>query len=592
MKKFIYTTLLISLFISCGQETTGPESFIEAYNKKYVELYYASSKAEWKTNTQIIPGDTVNAYQARRANEAFSAFTGSIENIEKARSFLTANENLTNLQIRQLEAILFNAATGPMTVDSIVKEKIKADIAQTETLYGYTYILDGKPISTNEIDQILYDEQDVNKRLNAWRSSKEVGKELKDGLIKLRELRNKTVQALGYNDYFSYQVSEYGMTTDEMMSMMSRLNSELLPLYREIHTYARYELAERYGVSEVPDYIPAHWLPNRWGQDWSQMIDVEGLDVDAALADKTAEWVVKEGERLYTSLGFSPLPESFWERSSLYPYPADSAVKKNNHASAWHMDLNQDVRSLMSVEPNSRWFQTSNHELGHIYYFLSYTNPKVPPILRRGANRAFHEAIGSMMGIAATQQPFLVERGLIDREAKPDPIQTLLAEALDYVVFIPFSSGTMSEFEKALYSDKLSKDELNKKWWELVKKYQGIVPPSERGESYCDACTKTHINNDPAQYYDYALSNIILFQLHQHIAEKILHQKPTATNYYGEKRIGDFLKQIMEPGATKDWRLVLKEATGNDLNANAMVNYFEPLMSWLKEENKGRKYTL
>ena len=82
MKKFIYTTLLISLFISCGQETTGPESFIEAYNKKYVELYYASSKAEWKTNTQIIPGDTVNAYQARRANEAFSAFTGSIENIE------------------------------------------------------------------------------------------------------------------------------------------------------------------------------------------------------------------------------------------------------------------------------------------------------------------------------------------------------------------------------------------------------------------------------------------------------------------------------------------------------------------------------
>jgi peptidyl-dipeptidase A len=246
----------------------------------------------------------------------------------------------------------------------------------------------------------------------------------------------------------------------------------------------------------------------------------------------------------------------------------------------------------MSIETNAEWFETSNHELGHIYYYQSYTTPEIPPLLREGANRAFHEAIGSMMGMAAMQKPYLVGRGLIAPGAKTDSIQILLKEALNFAVFIPFAAGTMSEFEKALYADNLPESEFNKKWWELTKQYQGIVPPADREETYCDAATKTHINDDAAQYYDYALSYVILFQLHQHIAEKILHQDARATNYFGNQSTGEFLKKIMASGASKNWRDVLKEATGEDMNATAMVRYFEPLMQWLKTENKGRKYTL
>jgi len=118
------------------------------------------------------------------------------------------------------------------------------------------------------------------------------------------------------------------------------------------------------------------------------------------------------------------------------------------------------------------------------------------------------------------------------------------------------------------------------------------VPPSPRSEDYCDAATKTHINDDPGQYYDYALSYVILFQLHDHIAKNILKQDPHATNYYGNKQVGDFLKKIMSPGASRDWRKVLKDAVGEDISAKAMVSYFEPLMKYLREVNKGRKYTL
>lgn len=602
MKNSILISLVIfTISFGCKTEPRQPETpqeqldaqaFLDTYNLKYTELVYASSLAEWKVNTEIVEGDTTNAYNSRLADEALTAFTGSVENIEKTRELLVHKSKLTPLQVRQLEMILYTAGSDPQTVPELVKEKIKADIAQTEALFGYQFKLNGQPVTTNDIDQILKTETNLNKRLDAWQASKEVGTVLKSGLTNLRRLRNQTVQALGYPDYFSYQVSDYGMTTPEMMEMMKRLNEEIRPLFRELHTYARYELAKKYGVKEVPDYLPAHWVPNRWGQDWSAMLEVEGLNTDSVLSTKTPEWIVREGEALYKSLGFPALPESFWEKSSLYPYPADSTVKKNNHASAWHLDLDKDVRSLMSVEPNSEWFETSNHELGHIYYYIAYSTPEVPPILRGGANRAFHEALGSMMGMAAMQKPYLVGRELVSPEAKTDSIQILLKEALNFIVFIPFAAGTMSEFEKALYTDMLPENEYNEKWWSLVKQYQGIVPPDDRGDQYCDACTKTHINDDAAQYYDYALSYIILFQLHQHIAENILNQPATATNYFGNTDIGEFLKEIMSTGATRDWREVMKDATGQDMNAKAMLRYFEPLMSWLKEHNKGRNYTL
>jgi peptidyl-dipeptidase A len=381
------------------------------------------------------------------------------------------------------------------------------------------------------------------------------------------------------------------MTTDQMLALTDRLVRELRPLYRELHTWARYELAKRYGAP-VPDQLPAHWLPNRWGQDWSALVEVEGLDVDSALAGRSAEWVVREGERFYRSLGFPALPASFWERSSLYPVPPGAAYQKNTHASAWHVDLDRDVRSLMSVEPNREWYQTVHHELGHVYYYISYSRPEVPIVLREGANRAYHEAIGSMIGLAAQQRRFLAGRGLVPPNARVDTTAQLLQEALSFVVFIPWAAGTMTRFEHALYAGGLEPDRFNAKWWELVERYQGIVPPAPRGERWADALTKTHVSDDPAQYYDYALSFALLFQLHDHIARRILRQDPHDTDYHGSREAGAFLRRLMAPGASRPWREVLRETTGRDLDARAMVDYFAPLHGWLREQNRGRRATL
>ncbi|MGK2961037.1 MAG: M2 family metallopeptidase [Gemmatimonadaceae bacterium] len=606
MRRFFAAITAAALFSACtsatrtrdvGEAIAGEvtqatvQAYLASYSREYQGLYAASSEAQWSANTRIVEGDSTNAIRQRAAEEALNAFVGSTQNIATIRGFLAAGEVLTPIQRMQLEAMLYNAGSGPQTVADVVRRRIAADAAQNEKLYGYRFTVAGREVTPNQIDSVLRNSSDIADRRAYWEASKAIGPTLKPGIVELRTLRNQTVQALGYPDFFTYQVSEYGMTADEMLELTDMMNRELRPLFRELHTWARYELAKKYN-QPVPDLIPAHWIPNRWAQDWSSLVSVEGLDLDNAFRSRTPEWIVRQGEEFYKSLGFDALPQSFWDKSSLYALPAGSPFKKNTHASAWHMDLADDVRSLMSVEPNADWYGTSHHELGHVYYYMMYTNPDVPLVLRRGANRAYHEGIGTLMELASGQRRFLANRGVIGQDARPDSIQTMLKEALQYVVFMPFSTGTMTRFEHELYSKNLPPDQFNAKWWALAARYQGIAPPAPRGEQFADALTKTHINDDPGQYYDYALSQALLFQLHNHIATNILKQSPYDTDYFGSRAVGDFLKALMAPGASRPWRDVLRETTGQELNAQAMVRYFAPLHSWLTEQNKGRTYTL
>jgi peptidyl-dipeptidase A len=243
----------------------------------------------------------------------------------------------------------------------------------------------------------------------------------------------------------------------------------------------------------------------------------------------------------------------------------------------------------MSVEPNSRWFETTHHELGHGYYFMSYTRPEVPPLLRIGANPAFHEAMGSLIGLAARQVPYMQARGILPADYKTDQVAFLLNDALASAIpFIFWASGTMTHWEADVYAKGLPPEQWNARWWQYVRDFQGVEPPTERGEQFCDAATKTHINDTPAYYYSYAIANVLVFQMHDHIARKILHQDPRSCSYAGNKQVGAWLESIMEKGGTEDWRKVLREATGEDLSTRAELDYFAPLMKWLQEQNKGR----
>lgn len=586
-------------------EYASASEFIEDYTATYLRLRRVSAEADWALNTRIVPGDTTLASHSQRARLAMADFTGATENLDEIRRWLNTGD-LTPIESRQLESMLMAAAEYPESAGADVNARVRLETSQVETLFGFDFRLDGRGVSTNELDAILRESRDASLRERAWMASKEVGAALRPGILPLADLRNRAVREVGFDDYFDFKAAGYGLDRDGVIDRSEELIADVWPLYRELHTWARHELAARLG-EPVPDYLPAHWLPDRWGQDWSPVLGSDGPGLDEALANRDAEWIVREAERFYVSLGFDELPETFWDRSSMYPAPPDAPYRKNNHASAWHIDLDRDVRTLMSVEPNARWYETTHHELGHIYYYLAYSREGVPPLLRTGANRAFHEAIGSLLGLAATQDRFLAGRGLLHGTSVGGEVGTsvggdvieadveirpMLREALRFVSFMPWSAGVMTRYESELYAGDIDDRTLNARWWELKKRYQGIVPPSERDETHADAASKTHITNDAAEYYDYAFSHAILFQLHGRIATEILQQDPHDTDYWGDRDVGRFLEGIMREGATRPWEEILEDATGRDLDGRAVVEYFAPLMDWLRDENGGRVHTL
>jgi peptidyl-dipeptidase A len=568
------------------------DAFLAAYREGWLPRETAAGGAAWTALTDVTEAHT--AAQVGAVLE-LNRVVGAPKVVATAKGLLARKAELDDLTARQLEKVLLRAAESPGTIPDVVKARAEAEARQSATQDAFTYPMPdpaapGRPIDANGIDRVLVESRDLARRRAVWEASKTIGAPLRDGLLRLRDLRNRVARELGHDDFFALQVADYGMDVPAMMAMVDGLLADAKPLYEQLHTWAKHELAGRYQVEgEPPRLLPAHWLPNRWGQNWPGL--VTGVDMDAPFKGKTKEYITEQAERFYVSLGFPALPRSFYEKSDLYPVEPPSTRKKNSHASAWHVDLERDVRSLMSIEPDSRWFNTAHHELGHIYYYISYTRPEVPHLLRAGANRAFHEGIGDLIGLASGQRPYLKAVGLLTPEAeRADAVTFLLDAALDgaSVVFLPFAAGTMTHFERDFYAGTIPDDGLNAAWWRLVGAHQGIAPPGDRPETLCDAATKTHINDDPAQYYDYAIGTAIKFQLHDHIAREILGQDPRDCNYYGNKEAGKFLADILELGATRDWNAVLREATGSGLSAKPMMAYFAPLMDWLKEKNQGR----
>jgi peptidyl-dipeptidase A len=584
----IITVLFVwSVFTTFAAERAAQEradDLLKLVNAAYQSLYKVQSEAQWKASTDVKPEHDA---AAEVAGKAAAAFNGNPALIREAQELLKQKSRLKPLTVRQLERVLLNAAEAPMTNPELVSERIKMETQQASTLNGFVFKLHGTNITVNQIDNLLRTSTNLDERRKVWEASKESGPALKPGLVKLQKLRNGVAQELGHKDYFALQVANYQMTTDEMVKLQDSFMRELRPLYLQLHTWTKHELAKKFGQA-VPKRIPAHWINNRWGQEWSGI--VEAAELDRYFTNKKPEWIVKTAEDFYVGMGFPKLPETFWSASDLYPVMPGETRKKNTHASCWHVDLQNDIRSLMSVEPNAWWFTTTHHELGHGYYFMAYTRPEVPPLLRLGANPAFHEGMGELISLAAGQVPYLQSSGILPADFQEDQTAFLLDNALAHSVpFIFWSSGTMTHWEADVYAKNLSPDQWNARWWEYVKKLQGIEPPAERGEQFCDAATKTHINDTPAYYYSYAIATVLKFQFNDHIARKILKQPPQRCNYAGNKEVGAFLQRVMAKGGTEDWRKVLRDATGEDLSTRAMVAYFKPLMVWLQEQNRGRE---
>lgn len=459
--------------------------------------------------------------------------------------------------------------------------------------------LDGKPINGSDIEEAMGAVRDPEKLKEMWTSwHNNVGAPMRDDYARLVGIANEGAKELGYGDVGAMWRSGYDMPADEFAREMDRLWLQVKPLYDQLHCYVRAKLNERHGAKVQPAAGPirADLLGNMWAQEWGNIYDLVapkgvgdvGYDLTELLVAKGYDAIkmVKTGEGFYTSIGLPPLPATFWERSQ-FTKPRDREVVC--HASAWDIDNQDDLRIKMCIKINADDFVTIHHELGHNYYQRAYNQQ--PFLYLNGAHDGFHEAIGDFIALSITPE-YLVQIGLLDAAKVPSAdkdIGLLLRQAMDKVAFLPFGL-LMDKWRWGVFRGSFKPGDFEAGWNSLRLQYQGIVPPAERSETAFDPGAKYHIpGNTP--YARYFLARILQFQLFKAAAEQSGWKGPLhRCSFYGNKAVGERLNKMLALGSSKPWPDALEAFTGSrQMDGSPMIAYFQPLMAWLEEQNKGRR---
>ncbi|MES3030372.1 MAG: M2 family metallopeptidase [Pseudomonadota bacterium] len=453
----------------------------------------------------------------------------------------------------------------------------------------------GKTLTLNDAEEILADSRDPAELKAVWEGWHSIAKPIKPDYVKFAALSNEGARGLGFKDTGALWRSNYDMDPDAFAAETDRLWKQVEPFYKNLHCYVRAQLNDKYGdaVQKRTGPIRADLLGNMWAQQWGNIYDVvqpkgatSSYSLDKLLVAKGYDPIkmVKTGENFYSSVGMSPLPDTFWRRS-MVTRPRDREVVC--HASAWNIDDRDDIRIKMCTKVNGEDFYTVHHELGHNYYQRAYKDQ--PFLFKNGANDGFHEAIGDFVGLSALTPTYLQQIGLLDQApgADEEDIPFLMKMALDKIAFLPF--GLMVDrWRWEVFSGEVTPDHYNDAWWKLRLKYQGLAPPGDRPADAFDPGAKYHVpGNTP--YTRYFLAHIYQFQFHRAACQQIGWKGPLhRCSVYGEKEMGQKFNAMLEMGASKPWPEALATFTGEKTaDASAVAEYFQPLNAWLTVQNKG-----
>jgi peptidyl-dipeptidase A len=564
--------------------------FLVGVDQELRKLTVAASEADWNKSTDL---SDENEQRAAQANEILMAYLSeAIRTVPRYRDItvLSASDH------RMLE-LLSRSTNLPAPPEPGPREELASLATRMESIYGKgKWCHQGRCDTLDAIEDVLAESRDEATLRAAWEGWHEVGKEIEPLYARYVQLANAGARSIGFRNLGELWRSHYDMSPRMFQADVDRLWDEVAPLYEQLHCYARGKLSARYGKSKVPERgpIPAHLLGNMWAQDWSNLYrelepypGLGELDVSDALKQQsyTPEKMVELGESFFTSLGFAPLPATFWERS-MFARPSDREVVC--HASAWDVHFDNDVRIKMCIKIDQSDLITIHHELGHIFYFSQYY--KLPMLFQDGANDGFHEAIGDAIALSVTPA-YLSRVGLLKGVPEGDKgaINVLMQRALDRIAFLPFGK-LVDSWRWKVFAGEIAPEQYNASWWELRKKVQGVAPPSPRGEEFFDAGAKYHVAAN-VPYARYFLATVLQYQFHRAMCRLAGQRGPLHTcSIYGSKRAGEKLREMLALGASKPWPDALEVLTGErQLDATAILDYFAPLMTWLRKQNAGKQ---
>jgi peptidyl-dipeptidase A len=584
---------LLALLLAVPSHAAAPtveqaQAFMDRAEASLETLGRRSSFSSWAQQTDItyttewLAADADNAYSAEAARLAHEARQYDKLDLPAPlkRKFLALKLTVTS-----------PAPPDPKEQKELSDVKVWLDSAYGKGKYCPT---PDKCKTLDDLEDVLRDSRDPKVLLDAWQGWRTISPVMRPKYQRFVELSNKGSQDLGFKDTADLWRSGYDMTPEQFSAELDRVNEQLKPLYVSLHAYVRRRLQEKYGKAIIgaDGLIPEHLTGNMWGQTWDNIYDVVApktgkppFDLTERLKAKKLDekQMVKYGEGFFTSLGFDPLPSTFWERS-MFTKPRDREVVC--HASAWDVENSQDLRIKMCIKLIGEDFVTIHHELGHNFYQRAYENR--PYFFRGSANDGFHEALGDTIALSVTPE-YLKEVKLLDTVPGAEgDIDLLLKKALEKVAFQPFGL-LVDKWRWDVFTGKTKPEDYNKAWWALVRKYQGLKPGNERSEKDFDPGAKYHIpGNTP--YARYFLANVYQFQFYRALCKTHGHTGPLhRCSFYGDKAAGKQLGDMMAMGASRPWPDALEAATGQRaLDATAILEYFAPLKVWLDEQNKGQ----
>ena len=571
----------------------GARAFVAAVEKDLFDLSVIGSRAAW-----------INATYINDDSDALAAYFGTI-GTEKGVKY--ASDAARYAQVQGLDfdtSRKLNILRGALVLAAPTTEGAAAELNTITTRLQSTYgkgraSLHGKVLTGDDVEAAMGTNRNPAELAEMWKTWHEnVGRPMRNDYTRMVQIANAGAKELGYADTGAMWRSQYDMSPQEFSAMYDRLWSEVQPLYNDLHCYTRTKLNQKYGNAVQPANGPirADLLGNMWAQEWGNIYDVVapkgagdiGYDIEDLLKKKGYDPVkmVKTGEGFYSSLGFAPLPASFWERSQI-TRPRDREVVC--HASAWDLDNKDDLRIKMCTKVNGDDFVTIHHELGHNYYQRAYNQQ--PYLYLNGANDGFHEAIGDFVALSITPE-YLVQIGLLDRSKVPSAdkdIGLLLRQGMDKVAFLPF--GLMvDKWRWGVFDGSITPANYNQAWVDLKKQYQGVTPPVARSEQDFDPGAKFHIpGNTP--YARYFLARLLQFQFYKAACDMSGWKGPLhRCSFYGNKEVGAKLNQMLAMGASKPWPDALEVFTGTrEISGKPMLEYFAPLQSWLEQQNSGKQ---
>ncbi|MBT2187765.1 M2 family metallopeptidase [Sphingobium nicotianae] len=584
------------------------DAFIAAAEKESYDYVTEASRIQWVNNTFITEDtDALAAQSGAKGTEMAVRFA-----LEAAKY-----KDVPGLSFdtkRKLD-MLRNGIVLPAPTKPGAATELNEIATRLQSSYGKGKgTLDGKVLNGSDIEaemgELTHTPAEYQEMWTSWHDN--VGKPMKADYVRLAEIANAGARELGFADTGAMWRSGYDMAPDDFAKLTETLWQQVKPLYDSLHCYVRGKLNEKYGdaVQAKTGPIRADLLGNMWAQEWGNIYPLVapkgagdlGYDVGDLLKAqgfvstspsemdpaKRGFWekkMFKYGEGFFSSIGFAPLPDTFWTRTQFIA-PRDREVIC--HASAWDVDQKDDLRIKMCTKVNSDDFTTIHHELGHNYYQRAYN--KLSPLYLNGANDGFHEAIGDSIALSITPQ-YLVDIKLLDPAKVPSAdkdIGLLLRQAMDKVAFLPFGL-LIDRWRWGVFDGSIKPADYNKAWTDMRLKYQGIVPPVARPDDAFDPGAKFHIpGNTP--YTRYFLARILQFQFYE-AACKIAGWKGPLhrCSYYGNKAVGEKLNAMLAMGASKPWPDALQVYTGSrEISGKAMLTYFAPLKKWLDQQNKGK----